>query len=405
MIRKLPVPALRLGMYVVDTGLSWVDNPYLFAEPGELDEGLLDRIRDEGYKEAFVDTNQGGYDWMLPTGGSDEQRVRDGLAGTTGGRRRERAPLGREVEKARALYDDSLNLARDFMTGVAQGGEVDYERAGAFVEEVIGSVTRNPDAMVSLTKLRSFDEYTYTHCVNVAVLATAFGDFMGLGERELRDLGTAALFHDLGKALVPQDILNKPGKLTDEEFEQMKQHPVRSFGVLRKRGEDVPPAVLRGIVEHHEKFNGKGYPRALGGENIHPFARLIAVADVYDALSSRRVYKPPMSPNKALTIIYGMRGQDFHPGHAERFIKFMGIFPVGSLVRLSSGEHGVVAGSNPSAPLRPTVIVAWDHALRPRARVTVDLAADSPASKQLKIETCVDHEPLGIDPAELLVTV
>lgn len=404
MIRKLPVPGLRPGMYVVDTGLSWMDNPYLFAEEGELDDDSIAQLLGDGYKEAFVDTGQGSYAWNLSNTDSDEQQVRDGIAGQKQGRRRERQPLGQEVEKAKQLYDDSLHLARDFMTGVAHGEEVDYGRAQEFVEDVIGSVTRNPDAIVSLTKLRSFDEYTYTHCVNVSVLATAFGDFMGLGERDLKDLGTAALFHDLGKALVPQDVLNKPGKLTDEEFGQMKQHPVHSFKVLRTR-KGVPGAVLRGIVEHHEKFNAKGYPRSLGGEDIHPYARIIAVADVYDALSSRRVYKPPMSPNKALTIIYGMRGQDFHPGHAERFIKFMGIFPVGSLVRLSTGEHGVVTGSNPDAPLKPTVTIAFDAGMRPKARVTVDLAAGTPAVKDLKIEECLDHEAVGVDPSAILAEV
>ena len=401
MIKKIPTPALRPGMFVVDTGLSWMDNPYLFATQGEVDANAIESLRKEGYKEVFVDTGKGHYDWHLTTDKSDEQQVRDGVAHSGNGRRRERAPLAEEVEKAKILYDDSLNLAREFMTGVAKDGEVDYQRSQAFVEEVIGSVTRNPDAMVSLTKLRSFDEYTYTHCVNVSVLATAFGDFMGLGETELRDLGMAALFHDLGKALVSQEILNKPGKLTEEEFNEMKQHPVRSFKILRDRG-NVPKAILRGIVEHHEKFNAKGYPRSLGGDDIHPFARIISVTDVYDALSSRRVYKPPMSPNKALTIIYGMRGQDFHPGHAERFIKFMGIFPVGSLVRLSTGEHAVVTGSNPDSPLRPTITIAFDSAMKPKARVTIDLAVKAQGTAEIKIEECLDHEAVGVDPAAIL---
>lgn len=401
MIKKLYTPALRAGMYVVDTGLSWTDHPYLYAEEGEITAQEIQRIRKEGYKEVFVETGKGSYPWGA-AGPANEEQVRDGVAGAEGGHKGPRVPLAEEVEQARALYDDSLNLARDFMSGVAKDGQVDYERSESFVQDVIGSVSRNPDAMVSLTKLRSFDEYTFTHCINVSVLATAFGDFMGLTGDKLHQLGMAALFHDLGKALVPQDILNKPGKLSDEEFEEMKQHPVRSFGVLRNRG-DVPPAILRGIVEHHEKFGGNGYPRKLAGDAIHPYARIIAVADVYDALSSRRVYKPPMSPNKALTIIYGMRGKDFHPGHAERFIKFLGIFPVGSLVRLSTGEHGVVAASNPDAPLRPTVIIGWDPNVKPKARVTVDLAAATPAAKELSIETCVDHEPLGIDPAEVLI--
>jgi len=401
MIRKIPTASLRTGMYVVDTGLDWTEHPYLYAEEGVIgSEDQLTALISDGYEQAFVDTDRGTYAWDLTTGKRPEQEVRDGVIGQTSGWAKPEVPLSREIHRAKAVYSESLAFAKDFMTS-AKDGKVDYEAAGELVQGMLSSVTRNHDALISLTKLKSFDEYTFTHCINVSVLATAFGNYLGLSHHDLNDLGAAALFHDVGKSLVPAKILNKPGKLTDQEFLIMKKHPERSYFLLREK-KGIPKRVLRGIAEHHEKYNGAGYPRGLAGDDIHPFARIIAVADVYDALTSRRVYKPPMMPSKALTILYGMRGKDFHPGKAETFIKFLGIYPVGSLVRLSDGRHGVVVGSNPDAPLSPTVIIAFDAAMQPIAREQLDLAAQS-GKDRLEIADCIDHEPFGVNPADYLV--
>ena len=399
MIRKVAIADLRPGMFVVDTGLDWTEHPYLFADEGELasPEAIADVAR-EGYEHAFVDTDRGSYAWPDDSDKSTARRIRDDVVEQAPHRLRSSAPLAEEMGRARAVYDESITFARGFMAEAAKTGNVDYDASADLVKEVLDSVTRNHDALISLTKLRSFDEYTFTHCINVAVLATAFGRFMGLPPEDLRDLGAAGLFHDVGKARIPPDILNKPGKLSDEEFEVMRKHPQRSYLLLREK-KNIPQRILRGIVEHHEKYNGYGYPRKLEAEAIHPFARIIAVADVYDALTSRRVYKPPMMPSKALTILYGMRGKDFHPGHVEQFIKFMGIYPVGSLVRMTDGRHAIVTASNPDAPLRPTVTIAFTPDLAPLPPHTVDLATH-PAP--LTIDDCVDHEPLGIDPAEIL---
>lgn len=402
MIKKLPTSALRPGMYVVDTGLDWTEHPYLYAEEGELaDVAPIDALRQEGYEQVFVDTDKGSFVWDFISGKTPEQEVRDGVVGARTGRRKPAVPMDEEISRAKEVYDESLAFARDFMTN-AREGKVDYESSGPMVREMLDSVTRNPDALVSLTKLKSFDEYTFTHCINVSVLAAAFGSYLGLSAEDLHDLSTAALFHDVGKSLIPPKILNKPGKLTDEEFMVMKKHPERSYLLLREK-KGIPKRVLRAVAEHHEKFNGAGYPRRLAGDRIHLFARIIAVADVYDALTSRRVYKAPMMPSRALTILYGMRGKDFHPGKAESFIKFLGIYPVGSMVRLDTGEHAIVVASNPDEPLNPTVLVAFDADLAPMAHRRVDLA-EQDGEDRLQIEESVDHEPLGVDPAQFLET-
>ncbi|BBD09901.1 HD-GYP domain-containing protein [Desulfovibrio ferrophilus] len=401
MIKKIPAAAIRIGMYVVDTGLDWAEHPYLYAEEGEItSKDQTTHLLDEGYLDAFIDTDRGSYTWNISTNKRPEEQVRDGVIGDEHGRYKPAVPMAVEIHRAKAVYDESLAFAKDFMTSAAKDGKVDYDAAEGLVEEMLNSVTRNHDALISLTKLKSFDEYTFTHCINVSVLSTAFGNYLGLSPQDLRDLGAAALFHDVGKSLIPPDILNKPGKLTDQEFTVMQKHPQRSYRLLREK-KGIPKRILRGIAEHHEKFNGNGYPRRIAGDDIHPFARIIAVADVYDALTSRRVYKPPMMPSKALTILYGMRGKDFYPGKAESFIKFLGIYPVGSMVRLSSKECGIVTGSNPDAPLRPSVLIAFGPDMKPISKRQLDLSEQN-GNTPLEITECLDHEPFGVNPGDYL---
>jgi HD-GYP domain-containing protein (c-di-GMP phosphodiesterase class II) len=279
--------------------------------------------------------------------------------------------------------------------------QVDIGQGEAFVEEIIGSVTRNPDALISLSKLRTYDEYTFTHCINVAVLTLGFAEFFGIHRTELRALGIAALFHDIGKARIPNAVLNKPGRLSDEEFAVMRRHPLLSYQLLRDNehgGSSLDPDVLHGIVEHHEKHNGKGYPRGLKDDAIHIYGRVIALADVYDALTSARVYKPAMPPTKALQIMFEMRDKDFRATDVSMFIKFLGIYPVGSLVRLSDGHHGVVSEANREDVRRPRVLVAFDRDLAPAPRQVVDLAEHT----DLAIAEGLDHREHGIDPMALL---
>lgn len=401
MIKKIPTAFLQIGMYVVDTGLEWTEYPLLYAEEGIVTSAEQASSIASEYRDVFVDTSLGSYEWKEQDRKNAEESIAEDAARDGGVKPRYPVPISLELNNAKCIYDDSIAFAKGFMTEAMQDGVIDYERSTQFVEDVMGSVTRNPDALVSLTKLRSFDEYTYTHCVNVTVLAMAFGNYMGLPESELHDLGIAALFHDVGKALIPGQILNKPGRLTDAEFLVMKKHPERSQRLLHKR-QGIPQHILRAVSEHHEKYDGTGYPRGIGADDVHPMARIIAVVDVYDALTSRRVYKDPMPLSKALTILYEMRGRDFHPGYAEKFIKFLGIYPVGSVVRLNSGQYAVVCASNPSRPLRPVIIMACEKDMTPSVRLVLDLSLESASIQELSIVSGADHETLGIDPTELL---
>ena len=410
-MKKIAVQDLKVGMYVVDTGLPWTEYPLLYSEEGKIaDQKALDHIIEEGYAEVFIDPSKGSHGQCEVPKLSPEEEMSRAVTENLGGEGatlRSPVPLREEMQAARKVYKESIQFAKDFLTDARMGSQVDMAKSENLVESIIDSVARNADAMVSLSKLRAFDEYTFTHCINVSVLAVALGKHLKLKRRALQFLGVAGLFHDVGKALIPPEILNKPGKLTDEEFAVMQGHPAKGYDFLKRQISNQD--ILRGVSEHHEKYNGNGYPKGLAARDIAPLARLIAVADVYDALTSERVYKKGMLPNKALKIMYGMREQDFFPDMVEQFIKCLGIYPVGSLVKLTSGEYGVVSASNPDAPLYPTVLVAFDVKMQPKAAQGMDLgtaenlALPDGHRDKLGIVECLRPKKYNIDPAKYLM--
>jgi HD-GYP domain-containing protein (c-di-GMP phosphodiesterase class II) len=398
MLQKIDVKKLVPGMYVVNTGLSWLEHPYLYSQEGELRSlGTVRDIQTGGYTEVFIDTERGDYA-KTRVGAGSEPSLADLLARGPAVREVPSVPLATELETAKSVYRDCLGIAREMLGDVQACRAVDLETPTALVDDVISSAVRNPDALLALCKLRCHDAYTFTHGVNVSVLAVAFGTSLGLGAVGLQELGLAGLLHDLGKTGVDDAILNKPGRLTEGEFHQVKAHPTLGRELLEGRG--LPEAVLRGVAEHHEKWGGTGYPAGLAGEGVHAWARIIGVADVFDALTSKRAYKEAMLPTRALGVLYGMRERDFPPGLVERFIKFLGPYPVGSFVRLAGGEHAFVRGSNPTRPLFPELLVVFDAALQPIPPRL--LAAAAAVSGPLAIVEALDASSLGIDPMDYL---
>ena len=400
MLQKIDIKTLVPGMYVVDSGLSWLEHPYLYSQEGEVRSlGAVREIQAGGYTEVFIDTERGDYARTRIGTGLQQPSLVELLARGPAVREAPSVPLAKELETARVVYRDCLGIARQFLGDAKACREMDPAVPAALVDAVISSAVRNPDALLALCKLRSHDAYTFTHGVNVSVLSVAFGTSLGIGAQGLKELGLAGLFHDLGKTGVADVILNKPGRLTPGEFHQVKAHPGLGRELLEGRG--LPEAVLRGVAEHHEKWGGTGYPAGLAGEDVHAWARIIGVADVFDALTSRRAYKNAMLPTRALGVLYGMRERDYPPGLVECFIKFMGPYPVGSFVRLGSGEHAFVRVSNPGRPLLPELLLAFDAAMRPvPPRV---LPAASGAAGDWAIAEALDPAAFGIDPMDYLL--
>jgi len=340
--------ALKPGMFVVSHGLGTFDDPLTKINKCLNRQENLDELVPPEAAEVLVDLERSVL--VEPTA------------------------LAEEARTAKRLYTEALTHIHGFVDAVRRGTVLDTRAAAPLVDGFIESVFRNEAAAATLFKLRGFDEYTFTHSLNVSILAVLFGKHQGLDRTSLRQVGIAGMFHDIGKARIPDAILNKPGKLTEAEFAVMKGHPLEGYGLLRNEP-DMTPEMLRAVLEHHERCDGTGYPRGLKGPEIGRFSRIISVVDVYDALTSRRVYKEPMAPAKALGLMYQWRDRDFTPQAIEYFIKCLGVFPLGSFVRLSGGEYAVVTGANQHNPTRPVVKIILDAKMRPRIPASLDLHA------------------------------
>lgn len=242
-----------------------------------------------------------------------------------------------DVVTAREMHDRARLITKDIMSQVRMGNAVDTDASREVVSGLVESCFKNPETFVNLSRLKNFDNYTFTHSVNVAVIAISIGRKLGMSYGELRSLGLAGLLHDVGKMKVPERIINKPGKLTDEEFLLMKMHPVYGYELLRTDS-GVPPETVKAVLQHHEKSDGTGYPYGLKEREISKYAKIIAIADVYDAITSERAYHKGIGPADALKMLFAWSGKHFNEVLVKFFISLIGIYPAGTAVMLDTGE-------------------------------------------------------------------
>lgn len=275
--------------------------------------------------------------------------------------------------RARKIFEDGRDTVEAMFRDVRLGRTVDTEAAMPLVEAINDSVLRHPQALISVARLKTADDYTYLHSMAVAGLMSGLARQLGLPEGQVVEAAMGGLLHDMGKAVTPLDILNKPGKLTDEEMQIMRQHPLDGHRLLVAGG--VQNAVVLEIaLHHHEKMDGSGYPNRLAGENIALMSRMGAVCDVYDAISSDRPYKRGWDPAESLKRMASWQGH-FDPAVFQAFVRRLGIYPVGSLVRLESQKLAVVIEQTPDALLKPKVRVFYSAKLRSRVLVQdIDLS-------------------------------
>lgn len=399
MLKRIQIQHLTLGMYLHEFCGSWMDHPFWKAKFLLKDPKDLARIQATAIQECWIDTSK-GLDVAAGTVSRSREEV-DAQIETDFSRledlppiqvtlpppppppARDRNPsdMQSELQRAAAICVESKQAVVSMFNEARMGRAVDAAGAQSLVEEITDSVTRNPGALISLARLKTADDYTYMHSVAVCALMVALAKQLKLKDDQQRLAGMAGLLHDLGKAAIPLAVLNKPGKLTDQEFTVVRSHPVEGYHML-KEGAGVPDAVLDACLHHHEKVDGSGYPDKLKGEAISVIARMTAICDVYDAITSDRPYKRGWDPAESLRRMAEWTNDHFDARIFQAFVKSIGIYPVGSLVRLTSGRIGVVTEQSAAALTTPLVKVFFstksDLRIPPEV---VDLAAPGCSEK------------------------
>jgi putative nucleotidyltransferase with HDIG domain len=381
MLKRVSVQQLQLGMHLKQFCGSWMDHPFwrtgfVLRDPNDIKLILASSI-----KEVWIDCGLGAdVAEDVPVVSAVELPVLPAPVAIRPARVvRETSPVpaAQEVARAARICLESKAAVVSMFEEVRMGRAVDVGGARQLVEDITDSIARNPGAIISLARLKTADDYTYMHSVAVCAMMVALAKQLSLDEPQTRACGMAGLLHDLGKVAMPTEVLNKPGKLTNAEFDIMKTHPTEGYKMLMASS-GVDAVSLDVVLHHHEKMDGSGYPERFSGEQISLHAKMAAVCDVYDAITSNRPYKSGWDPAESLRKMAEWANGHFDPKIFQAFVKSMGIYPVGSLVRLTSGRIGVVTEQSKRSLTTPVIKVFFSTKSNMRmVPVMVDLSQPS----------------------------
>lgn len=370
MLKTISVHQVRMGMFIYSLKGSWIDHPFWKKAFKLEDEDDLNKLHSSGVKEVIIDTSKGRDVAAEKPIEIIEESPEAGQANPVAVVQQiKRTSIDEERVHAKRIIENSKEAVVSMFNDVRMGKAIDAESASPLVEEISASLDRNEGALISLVRLKASDDYTYMHSVAVCALMISLARELDFPESEVRRAGMGGLLHDIGKAMIPIEVLNKPGALTEKEFNLVKLHPEQGYALL-KQGSVTDEVALDICLHHHEKIDGTGYPFKLNGSQISLFAKMGAVCDVYDAVTSNRPYKPGWEPGVSLQRMAQWESH-FDQKVFQAFVKCVGIYPVGSIVLLKSGRLALVIDQSAKNLLTPIVKVFFST--KSKIRIPMDV--------------------------------
>ena len=385
--KKVSVDFLKPGMYVSNIDRPWVETDFLF-------QGFLIKSQDEIDKlkqfctYVFIDIERGDPAEVYVTTNSDESGID--------------MKVEEELSRAKATYSRLTDEFNNIINAIKSGRKLDFEIIKKDIHLLVEGGLRNSDAYLLLTKLKTRDNYTYTHCLSSSIFGIMMGKQMGLQSAQLQELALCCMFFDIGKIKLPKELLIKEGALDDEEILLVKNHVLDSVEIL-KTTQGIPSSVIEVALNHHERFNGSGYPTGKKGAEIPVFARIAGIVDTYDAITSQRIYRKQASHEKAIKELYNLRDIDFQADMVEMFIQCLGIYPTGSLVELNTGEVGIVLQQNKISRLKPRIMIILNRKKEFNNYFPIiNLLTDGHGKNEqpLEISRTLEPDSYGINPSE-----
>ena len=387
---KLPADSLEIGMHVTRLDRPWTEVPVLLQGLTIETPDDIEMLREhcvfvyiEIEKEFWLDSGMGSIE-------AKDEKQYPGF--------REEVEIHKELPKAKISFELAKDHVDEVLTSLSNGEAFDMDASRKAIQSCVGSILNNANALLWLTQVKQQDSYTAEHSLRVGILAIAFGRFIGLKEHELETIGLCGMLHDIGKTQIPDEILNKPGRLTKIEYDIMKQHAVFGKELLDKQ-KGVNKLIKDTAHFHHERIDGKGYPEKLSAAYLHQYVRMISIVDVYDAITSARQYKAGSPAFDALKILYAERNKHFDSELVEAFIRMVGVYPPGTLVEMTNGEVGIVVSANPNSRLRPKVELVMTADKKFRTSYVINLIK-SPIDKQgqvYAIKEGITNGTYGVD--------